>query len=336
MRWNAAAGNVMGLALVAVVALPATVDGQATHAGSDLVREWEVEWGGRSRDPFVAPDGKVWFVGQAGNYIAWFDPATEEFRQYEIEDGTNPHNLIVDHEGFVWYAGNRNGRIGRLDPATGEARIFMTGEARDPHTLVFDGTGGIWFTSQQANRVGRLDMNTGETVLLTPHDTPSRPYGIVMDGDGHPWVALFNTNQVIRIDPATLEITRFEKADQASRSRRIEVTSDGSVWYVDEPRGYLGRIDVASGQVREYPMPGGDGSRPYALTRDDREILWVSQTGPDKKLVAFDPRSETFLAVNDVSHTIRHMMFDERTGTMWFGTDANTVGRVLTGSAAPR
>jgi len=317
-------------ALAGAVALPATVDAQTPPADADELREWEVEWGGRSRDPYVAPDGKVWFVGQAGNYIAWFDPASEGFRRYEIEDGTNPHNLLVDDDGSVWYAGNRNGRIGRLDPATGDIQTFMTGEARDPHTLVFDGQGGIWFTSQQANRVGRLDMATGEYVLVTPYDDRSRPYGIVMDEKGHPWVSLFNTNQVIRIHPETLEITRFEKADETSRSRRIEVTSDGSVWYVDEPRGYLGRIDAATGAVREYPMPGGDTSRPYALTKDDQEILWVSQTGPEKKLVAFDPRAETFIAVNDVSHNIRHMMFDEATGTMWFGTDANTVGRVVT------
>ena len=40
------------------------------------LKEWPVEWGGRTRDPAVAPDGKVWFVGQAGNYIANLDPAT--------------------------------------------------------------------------------------------------------------------------------------------------------------------------------------------------------------------------------------------------------------------
>jgi hypothetical protein len=31
-----------------------------------------------------------------------------------------------------------------------------------------------------------------------------------------------------------------------------------------------------------------------------------------------------------VSENIRHMMFDPKTGTMWFGTDANTIGRVGT------
>jgi virginiamycin B lyase len=318
-----------GVVTVAFLA-PTPTEAQVPSGQEDVLREWEVEFGGRTRDPYVANDGKVWFVGQAGNYIAWFDPSTEGFRRYEIEDGTNPHNLIVDDEGMVWYAGNRNGRIGKLDPDTGEAEIFMTGEARDPHTLIFDGNGNIWFTSQQSNYVGRMDMATGEYRIIEPHDERSRPYGIVMDDEGHPWVSLFNTNQVIRIHPETMEITRFEKATPESRSRRIEVTSDGHVWYVDEPRGQLGRISIETREVTEFPMPGGDDSRPYALTKDDREVLWVSQTGPEKRLVAFDPRTESFVSVNEVSHNIRHMMFDHETRTMWFGTDANMVGRILT------
>jgi virginiamycin B lyase len=206
----------------------------------------------------------------------------------------------------------------------------MTGEARDPHTLVFDGKGHIWFTSQQSNRIGRLDRASGEFVLVTPYDSPARPYGIVMDAGGNPWVALFNTDQVVRIDPKTLEITRFHEATPDSRSRRIEVTGDGLVWYVDELRGYLGRINPKNAEVSQYAMPGGPDSRPYALTKDGDGRLWISQTGPDKKLVAFDPKSEKFVSVHDVSGTIRHMMYDAKTGAMWFGTDANQIGRILT------
>jgi virginiamycin B lyase len=321
----------LGLAVV----LPEAVEAQAPVGGGDELREWEIEWGGRTRDPYVAHDGKVWFVGQAGNYIAWLDPATGDRRRFEIEDGTNPHNLIVDEDGYVWYAGNRNGRIGKLDPETGEAEIFMTGEAGDPHTLIFDGNGNIWFTSQQSNRVGRLDMATGEYDLITPYETPSRPYGIVIDDDGYPWVSLFNTSHVMRIDPVTMEFTLFDKAAEDSRSRRIATTSDGMVWYVDEPRGQLGRINPATGDVSEWVMPGGEGSRPYALTKDDRDRLWVSETGPEKQLVGFDPASEEFFSVNEVSHNIRHMMFEPEARAMWFGTDANRVGRILTSPLLP-
>jgi virginiamycin B lyase len=322
------------LGVLSVLFFAGAARADAPAGDAPILKEWKVEWGGRSRDPYVGPDGRLWFVGQAGNYIASFDPASETFRRYEIEDGTSPHSLIVDQDGFVWYAGNRNGRIGKLDPVSGKAQIFMTGEARDPHTLVFDGKGHIWFTSQQSNRIGRLDMATGETVLVTPDESASRPYGIVMDQKGNPWVSLLNRNYVVRIDPKTLELTRFTEATADSRSRRVEVTSDGSVWYGDEPRGYLGRIDPKSGKVKEYAMPGGAGSRPYALTKDGEDRLWISQSGPEKKLVAFDPKSEKFVSVNDVSSTIRHMMYDAKTGALWFGTDANQVGRILTDRAA--
>jgi virginiamycin B lyase len=298
-------------------------------AQADL-SEWPIERGGRTRDPYVAPDGKVWFVGQAGNYVGNFDPSSGAIRYYEIEDGTNPHTLIVDEEGFVWYAGNRNGRIGRIDPATGEARIFMTGEARDPHTMAFDDEGNIWFTSQGSNRVGRLNMETGHVDLVTPWETPSNPYGIVLDDHGNPWVALLRTNMLVRIDPNTLELTYFEQATEESRARRLEWTSDGMAWYVDEPRGFLGRIDTATGEVKEWQTPGGPGSRPYALTKDDQGRLWFSETGPVKQLVGFDPRSEQFFSVNSVSSNIRNMFFHAQTGTMWFGTDANNVGRIVT------
>jgi virginiamycin B lyase len=82
------------------------------------IKEWNVPWTKtRPRDPAVAPDGKIWFVGQVGNYVARLDPATGAFKQFAIDSGTHPHNVIVDGKGRPWFAGNANGMIGRLDPA---------------------------------------------------------------------------------------------------------------------------------------------------------------------------------------------------------------------------
>ena len=300
--------------------------------GVDL-KEWAVEWGGRTRDPAVAPDGKIWFVGQAGNYIAWFDPKNEQFKRFEIEEGTNPHSINVDANGIVWYTGNRNGRIGRLDPNGGGLKVIMTGEAKDPHTHVFDGKGNIWFTSQGSNRIGRLNMKTEKVDLITPNTQPSNPYGIVIDKDGYPWVALFRTNTLVRVDPTTMAVTPFKQATEQSRSRRIETTPDGMMWYVDEPRGFLGRIDPKTGMVKEWAAPGGAQSLPYALTKDDQGRLWFSETGPVKRLVGFDPKTERMFSVNEVSGNIRHMQFHAPTKAMWFGTDANKIGRIITTTA---
>jgi virginiamycin B lyase len=118
---------VIKLVLLATAVLLSWSPTVAAQQDTVDTKEWPVEWGGRTRDPAVAPDGKVWFVGQAGNYIANLDPATGAQKRYEIEEGTNPHTLIVDQTGTVWYAGNRNGRIGRLDPSTGAIKVTMTG-----------------------------------------------------------------------------------------------------------------------------------------------------------------------------------------------------------------
>ena len=113
--------RIISLALAAAVVGPAPAWGQ-TGTPFDM-KEWSIERGGRSRDPYVAPDGKVFFAGQQGNYVGMVDPASGAVKYYELEENTNPHTVIVDDQGIVWYAGNRNGRIGKLNPANGEMRI---------------------------------------------------------------------------------------------------------------------------------------------------------------------------------------------------------------------
>ncbi len=328
--------NLILLAAAAALVLPEVAIAQepASEARAVDFKEWPVEWGGRPRDPHVAPDGKVWFVGQAGNYIAHFDPSTEQFRRYEIEEGTHPHNLLVDEEGIVWYAGHRNGRIGRSDPATDEIEVFLTGEA-SPHTMVFDGRGHIWFTSQNGY-LGRFHMETKEVDLINPDPEGGRtgPYGIDVDPDGRPWASLFAKNAVATVDPETLEVEQVTTPEDG-RVRRNAVTSDGTVWYVDFRRGYLGRIEPETRQIREWLMPGGEDSRPYAITADDEDRLWISQTGPEKRIVGFDTRAERFFSETEVPNTVRHMMFDAQSGTLWFGIDAESLGRIVTRPLTP-
>src|SRR5690349_24712996 len=84
-------------------------------------KEHTVPWGAatRARDPILARDGKVWFVGQQGNYVAYLDSKSGEFKRYEIEAGTNPHNINIDERGGVWFTGNRNGKLYNIDPSNG-------------------------------------------------------------------------------------------------------------------------------------------------------------------------------------------------------------------------
>jgi len=326
--------RVLVAALAAVVAAPDALSAQASSAIA--FNEWTVPYdnrGGRPRDPHVAPDGSVFFVGQAGNYIARLDPRSGQFRQFTIDSGTNPHNLIVDPQGMVWYAGNRNGMIGKLDPRTGAITRYPMPDptVRDPHTLIFDQQGNIWFSAQNSNAVGHLNTRTG-AIRIAKTGEQTRPYGIVINSRGVPWFNLFGTNKIAKIDPATMAITTYDLPHERARGRRIALTSDDVVWYTDYTRGFLGRVDPATGAVTEFPMPGGQMSLPYAMASDDKDRIWVTESGRNGAvLYGFDPKTNAFFGRTQIgpvdNNTIRHMYFDRGTGLLWFGTDQGTVGR---------
>jgi len=324
----------VALALIAPATLPAQVP----------IKEWPVPYpDSRPRDPYVDGQNRVWFVGQTGNYVAYLEPESGKFKRYELEAGALPHNLIVDQKGAVWYAGNGNGHIGKLDPATGKITRYPMPdpEVRDPHTLVFDQKGDIWFTVQTSNYVGRLRPATGKIDLIRVATPNARPYGIKIDSKGRPWFNEFGSEKIAMVDPATLKIEEHSLPNDRSRGRRMAITSDDRIWYVDYSRGYLGRFDPASKQFKEWTLPGGSGALPYAMAVDDRDRLWLVETGPQpNRFVGFDSKTEKFFGVTPIPSgggTVRHMMFDGRTGQIWFGTDNNTIGRaqVTTAGAPP-
>jgi virginiamycin B lyase len=322
---------------VATVALLGAVSAFAQDAALEP-KEWTVPWERtRPRDPIMDQTGRVWFVGQVGNYVAYLDPKSGQFKQYQIESGTNPHNINVDERGGVWFTGNRNSRIVNLNVETGELKTFMMPDSsvRDPHTMIWGKDGIAWFTAQQSQRVGRFDRNTGEIRLWRPSQPRSNPYGIVVDSKGQPWFDLFATNRIGTIDPKTLEYREFPLPNERARPRRIALTSDDAVWYGDYSRGYIGRLDPKTGQVEEWAMPSGAQSLPYAMTSDDKDRLWLVETGVQpNRLVAFDAKSRAWVASIPVlsngasANTVRHMTYNRSTREIWFGTDAGTIGAV--------
>lgn len=300
-------------------------------------KEFTVPWAQtRPRDPIMDQTGRVWFVGQTGNYVAYLDPKSGQFKQYQIEQGTNPHNINVDERGGIWYTGNRNSRIVQLNPETGELKTYMMPDStvRDPHTMIWGKDGIAWFTAQQSQRIGRFDRNTGEIKLWRPTEQRSNPYGVVLDANGQPYFNLFATNKIATIDPKTLEYKEFTLPDPRARARRIAVTSDGTVWFGDY-RGFLGHLNPKTGVYEEFALPSGAGAQPYAMAQDDQDRVWLVETGVQpNRLIAFDTKSKAFVANIPVPsngaarNTIRHMTYNKATRELWFGTDAGTIGRI--------
>jgi len=306
----------------------------ADHHGSKTVKldieEWEVPYEGpRSRDPWVGGQDQIWFVGQRTHYVGQLTPSTGEFKKFDLEDGAGPHTVISDHRG-AWYAGNRANHLGFLDPETGEiSKFYPPGDGpRDVHTMDWDSHGNIWFTEQGGNRVGYFDTESEQFTMYEVTTPRARPYGIIVVND-QPWAVTLGTNQLLTVIDD--ELVEIDLPREATRSRRLAADSQGNIWYADYAAGYIGQYNPVNGEVNEWRAPSQDSSRPYAVAMDADDRFWIVETGVQPNVfVAFDTRNQAWteqFSVPSGGGTVRHMVFDVDSNSIWFGTDMNTIGQ---------
>ena len=66
------------------------------------------------------------------------------------------------------------------------------------------------------------------------------------------------------------------------------------IWYSDYSRGYLGRLDPATGKVTEWQSPSGPKSAPYGISAIS-DVIWYSESeSVPNTVVRFDPKTEKF------------------------------------------
>ncbi len=215
---------------------------------------------------------------------------------------SRPHDPAVAPDGAAWYTGQMNNTLGRLDPSTGNIQEFQLPTPKSgPHGLVADTEGNI-----------------------------SRPYGIVVTSKGVPVFDLFNTNKIGTIDPKTMAITEYALSEGA-RPRRIAVTADDTIYYTDYARGYLGRVTLTPWNVEEFKSPGGERSRPYAITATSDGAIWYSESGVEPNtIVRFDPKTATFQTwpIPSGGGVVRHMVTAPN-GDLWIAcSGVDRIGRV--------
>jgi virginiamycin B lyase len=51
-------------------------------------------------------------------------------------------------------------------------------------------------------------------------------------------------------------------------------------------RGYLGRLETATGKVTEWPSPSGPKSEPYGISAIS-DVIWYSESGSTPNTAAF-------------------------------------------------
>jgi len=56
-----------------------------------------------------------------------------------------------------------------------------------------------------------------------------------------------------------------DPAGRGARPRRLALANEDTVYYSDFARGFLGRLDLRTGAVKEWQSPSGPQSQPYGI-----------------------------------------------------------------------
>ena len=175
-----------------------------------------------------APDGMLWFTGQAGVY-GRLDPASSRMDVYDAPRGRGPYGITVAG-GTVYYASLAGSHVARIDPATGAATVLRPPtEGQGTRRVWADSKGRIWASQWNAGQVAVYDPASDQwREWRLPGDDP-QAYAVYVDGKDRVWLTDFGANTLVVFHPDTEQFTSVPLPSQPSNVRQLHGRAD-EVW----------------------------------------------------------------------------------------------------------
>ena len=278
-----------------------------------------------THDPFVSPDGEVWFTDRGGNSIIGLDAReidfAKRFKVHPIQSSTwvYAHGIAANQAGHVYWSELGTGYLGELDPQSGEMSRYKIPTPGGPHSVAIDPTGDVWYSILFGSKLGKLDAKTHQ---FRQWDTPtphSGLYGIIVDKKGNVWSAGLAKHMVIKFDPVSEKFTEYRTPSQPSGPRRLAMDSKGKIWFSEYMANSLGYLDPDTGQMIEYKFPLRYTS-PYPVWSDAEDNIWAGDNVYNA-LIKFDQKTKrfTYYPLPQRNANPPHLAADKE-GTLWFGS----------------
>jgi streptogramin lyase len=222
---------------------------------------------------------------------------------YDLVDHyAEPHDVASDPQGNAWVA-ERAGKLGRFDPQTYE--FVEIAPPPGPAAANRQRLG-----NPQIDKNGILWVSDGPNGRWLSYDTKYDKFSSFQWPKGHgnaggnsmavhPDGTIYATGlgkEVRALNPEKAEFKFFPSPSangkQEPGAYGLAVAGDGAVWWAEDNIDKMARIDPATGNVEEYPIPYKDGHAfPRRMNSDANGDLWVGlwQAG---KLMKIDHKTK--------------------------------------------
>jgi len=167
-----------------------------------------------------------------------------------------------------------------------------------------------------------------DALISTMIVLPEEQNGAIIDYLATNFPTKPNTAPVIIPGPIDVKISEWLVPTLGSRPHDPLAAADGSIWWTGQMQNRLGRVDPATGAMREYPLETPN-SGPHGLVEDADGGIWftaVSQGYVGK----LDPNTgdvDEYHVPSDVRGP--HTPILDKDGTLWFTMQSGHVGRLV-------
>ena len=230
-------------------------------------------------------DGNIFFT-QGPNKISRITPSGGiNGKRLGTPEDVAITGIATGANGDLWITDAIAASIGILKPYALAPRAKATlsehllpGKRRPQHIAL--GTDqNFWIADNTRDRL----MWVQDTFFLE-YRVPSMNAGIggmAVAPDGTLWFSESNVAKIGQAIPGGI-VTEHSLPAVLSRPTAITVGPDGNVWYTDPGANVIGRVDLESLVVTEFPIPSAPGGLPNHIANGSDGNLWYTATRANK------------------------------------------------------
>jgi len=179
--------------------------------------------------------------------------------------------------------------------------------------------GVLWLSGNQSDSIVKIDTRspdyTGRTTRFTvphPQNWNVVPHGL-FEKNGKVYWAELAGDRIGELDPKTSAFRSYPLPTAGGGAHSLRPDSKGNIWYSNyAASGKVGRLNTATGEVKEYEVSKGFSG--YGLEVDKQDRVWA--VGLNTAAVfGYDPKTDKWTTY-PLSNPARRPNFDHK-GNIW-------------------
>jgi streptogramin lyase len=229
----------------------------------------------------AGPDGAIWFTepgygGSAGKIGRLSVDGV--YKEFALPSDSGPQYIATGPDGNLWFTEASSSKIGRITP-DGAVKEFALASGAGPNGIVAGSDGRLYFTEFNSSKIGAI-TTTGTISETATKVSFVGPRKIIAGADGNLWYTGYFGDSIGFQSPDGVTKGSFDTPTAWSAPGDLVQGPDGNVWFTEGAADKIGRLNIATGTIKEFSLP--IGTAPHSIVAAEDGNLYFSAEGTNQ------------------------------------------------------